>query len=221
MQLEQEKPAKPLRNEKGHLLPGQVLNPLGRIGNTDNPREKITEETLEKLEEMSKDELIKLIRKVGGAMFGVGLLNDDEAFEAVKLKLLNMGLSYESASNSLPSLKEWADRAKGKAVQSVSMKIENDPLSKISTERLLRLEQELARMTGQEAIIIPPMPEKIGARTQATPEIKQITAACEPLHAVYTQPEVMNELKIPEKIKRGRPKKLKPSGLSKYPRIKR
>lgn len=141
---------------------GQVANPTGRpVGakNMPNLGGPITQEILDKLETFSKPELIKLIKKVSGAVWGIGIMNDDEAFEAVRLKLLHTGLTSESANSSLNVLKEWADRTKGKAPQSIAMKIDVDPLSKLSADRLLALEKTLAKVTGQESMVIPPMPE--------------------------------------------------------------
>lgn len=150
------------RREDGTFPPGVSGNPAGKPAGTKNSVQlggPITQETLDKLETFSKPELIKLIRKVSGAVWGVGIMNDDEAFEAVRLKLLHTGLTSESANSSLNVLKEWVDRTKGKAPQSIAMKIDVDPISKLSADRLLKLEQSLAKMTGQEAMIIPPMPE--------------------------------------------------------------
>ncbi len=146
----------------GRFAPGNVASPAGRgLGtpNKVNLGEPITQETLDKLETFSKPELIKLIKKVSGSVWGVGIMTDDEAYEAVRLKLLHTGLTSESANSSLNVLKEWTDRTKGKAAQSISMKVEVDPISKLSADRLLRLEQTLAKVTGQEAMVIPPMPE--------------------------------------------------------------
>jgi hypothetical protein len=153
----------PEKRDKPWLFaPGQSGNPAGKPAGTKNSVQlggPITQETLDKLETFSKPELIKLIKKVSGAVWGIGIMNDDEAFEAVRLKLLHTGLTSESANSSLNVLKEWADRTKGKAPQSIAMKIDADPLSKLSADRLLALEKTLAKVTGQEAMIIPPMPE--------------------------------------------------------------
>lgn len=146
----------------GTFPPGVSGNPNGKPAGLKDYAKlggPITQETLDKLETFSKSELIKLIRKVSGAIWGIGIMNDDEAFEAVRLKLLHTGLTSESANSSLNVLKEWSDRTKGKAPQSIAMKIESDPLSKISSDRLIRLEQTLSKITGGEAVVIPPLPE--------------------------------------------------------------
>jgi len=154
------------KNAKPWLFqPGNNANPSGRpqgAKNMPNLGGPITQETLDKLETFSKPELIKLIKKVSGAIWGVGIMSDDEAFQAVRLKLLHTGLTSESANSSLNVLKEWADRTKGKPAQSIAMKIETNPLEKMSTDRLVRLEQTVSKMLGSDAVVIPPMPEKLG-----------------------------------------------------------
>lgn len=141
--------------------PGQSGNPNGKAPGTKNAVTiggPIAQETLDKLQTYSKPELIALIKKVSGAVWGVGMMSEDEAFDAVKLKLLHTGLNSDSSS-AFNALKEWSDRTKGKAAQSISMKVDVDPLSKLSNDRLIKLEQSLAKMTGQEAVLIPPMPD--------------------------------------------------------------
>lgn len=151
------------KSRPGHLFkPGNNANPNGRPVGSKNlvkTHGEISQETLDKLEQLSKSELINLIKKVSGAVWGIGLMTDDEAFEAVRLKLLHTGLTTESANSSLNMLKEWSDRTKGKAPQSIAMKLDVDPLSKMSGDRLLRLEKTLAKVTGQDAMVIPPIPE--------------------------------------------------------------
>jgi hypothetical protein len=61
----------------------------------------------------------------------------------------------------VPAIKELLDRVDGKAAQSIAMTVEDKGLGKLSTERLLRLEAELARITGVEAMVIAPMPQKL------------------------------------------------------------
>ncbi len=157
-----EKPETHLSN--GCFAPGNVANPNGRGVGTPNKvklGEPISQETLDKLETFSKPELIQLIRKVSGAVWGIGIMNDDEAFECVRLKLLHTGLTSESANSSLSVLREWSDRTKGKPAQSIQMKVEDVGLTKLSDDRLLRLERELARQTGMDAILISPEPKKL------------------------------------------------------------
>ncbi len=59
------------------------------------------------------------------------------------------------------AIRELIDRIEGKAPQSIAMTVEDKGIAKLSDERLLRLERELARMTGQDAIVIAPLPSKL------------------------------------------------------------
>ena len=108
--------------------PGKSGNPGGRpsgIKNMPDLGGPLTNEILANLENLSKAQLINIIKRVGGAIWGVGIMTDDEAYEAVRLKLLHTGLTSESANSSLNVLKEWIDRTKGKAVQRIDQKIEH------------------------------------------------------------------------------------------------
>jgi len=126
-----------------------------------NGLSSIDEQTLSQLENMPKEALISLIRRVSGAIWGIGLMTEEEAYEAACLKLLHGGLTERDIWKALPSLKEWMDRRKGKPAQSVALTVESKGIDKLSDERLLRLERELAKMTGQEAITIAPEPGKL------------------------------------------------------------
>lgn len=137
----------------------RVLTPQPR---TDAPN-AITPETMAQLESMPKEALISLIQRVSGAMWGIGLKTKEEIAEAFKLKLAISGMSEKDMFKALPIMREWFDRSLGKAPQSIAMTIEDKGLGKLSDERLLRLEGELARMTGQEAVIIAPEPKRLDA----------------------------------------------------------
>lgn len=114
-----------------------------------------------KLEEMTKNELIELLMRIGGAVCGIAMQTPEEIAEAFKLKLAINGLGERDMFKALPIMKEWFDRTMGKAAQSVSLTVKDEGLGKLSDERLLRLERELARVTGQDAVVIAPMPKKL------------------------------------------------------------
>lgn len=116
---------------------------------------------LSRLDSMTPDELKSLITRLCGAMWCVGLKTQEEIAEAFKLKLAISGMAEKDMFKALPIMREWFDRSLGKASQSIAMTVEDKGLSKLSDERLLRLERELARVTGQDAVIIPPMPSKL------------------------------------------------------------
>lgn len=124
------------------------------------------------IESMSREQLIHMIKIVVGAGWGkIGgtggnlvsafLRTPDEVLEATKLKLCTGGLIEPDMFKALPLLREWMDRQTGKPAQSIAMTVKQDDLDKMSTERLLALEKELARMNGVEALVIAPMPDKL------------------------------------------------------------
>lgn len=118
---------------------------------------------LSKLDDMGAEELRALVRRISGARWGeIGLMSVDELLEAAKLKLWHGGLTETQIFRALPVLREVMDREVGKPSQSIAMTVEDKGLGKLSDERLLRLERELSRMTGSEALVIAPMPERLG-----------------------------------------------------------
>jgi hypothetical protein len=116
---------------------------------------------LSRLGDMSREELITLIKMVSGAIWGYALLDDTQKVEAARLKLYNLGMTSTEVHKVVPALDKWFDRSLGKAPQSIAMTVENKGLSALSDERLLNLERELSRVTGNDAIVISPMPEKL------------------------------------------------------------
>lgn len=112
--------------------------------------------TLSRLDDMPKDALISLIRRVSGAMWGVGLMDDKQIVEAFKLKLAIGGMAEKDMFKALPVMREWFDRTLGKAPQSVALTVKDEGLSKVSTEKLLRLAAML-----DEPMVIPPEPKRL------------------------------------------------------------
>src|ERR1700742_3249032 len=53
----------------------------------------IDEDTLSSLNNMTKEALILLIRRVGGAMWGVGIMTTEQRREAMKLKIAGIALT--------------------------------------------------------------------------------------------------------------------------------
>lgn len=106
---------------------------------------------LTRLDEMSREELITFIKTVSGAIWGYALDDNEQKAEAARLKLYNMGMSATEVHKVVPALDKWFDRTAGKAPQSIAMKVEDAGLSKVSTERLLRL----AAMMDMDNVIIP------------------------------------------------------------------
>ncbi len=101
--------------------PGQSGNPNGRppgIINKEKPfaTGDISEADLERLDTLSKPKLIALIKKVSGAIWGIALKTEEEAYDAICLKLLNGGLNQGDINKALPALKEYLDRKRGKPI---------------------------------------------------------------------------------------------------------
>lgn len=114
------------------------------------------------MESMTKEELIGLVKRVCDTRWGeVALMTKQQRAEAGRLKLWHAGLTEKEVYKALPMLKEAFDRDEGKAAQSIAMTVKTSPLDEMSDDRLLRLERELARLTGQEAIVISPSPKRL------------------------------------------------------------
>lgn len=123
--------------------------------------DSLSEADLSRLEGMSKEELLTLIKRVSGAIWGYALQDDTERAEAARLKLYNLGMTSSEVHKVVPALDKWFDRTSGKAPQSLALTVENKGLSQLTDEKLLRLERELARITGQEAVLIAPEPKRL------------------------------------------------------------
>jgi hypothetical protein len=140
------------------LAPGHNLGRTPGSENRATPFRDgdITEEDLVMLESLQKHDLIALIKRVSGAIWGIGCKTDEEIDAAMRLKLAHSGLSEEQVHKYLPAIKEYYDRTKGKPAQSVQLTVKDDGLSKLSTEKLLRLAAMM-----EEPVLIAPMPGKL------------------------------------------------------------
>lgn len=88
-------------------------------------------------------------------------MSDDDLRTMCKESLALMIHTNKGKLASSGAIRELLDRLDGKPAQSIAMTVKTDPISKLSDDRLLRLESELARITGQEAIVIAPAPVKL------------------------------------------------------------
>lgn len=111
---------------------------------------------LASLETMPKDELRTLLQRICAARWGeVALLTEEEAYEAICLRLLHGGLSEKDLSAALPSLKEWMDRRKGKPAQVIHQNNVNtvnvlvnrvrDDLRELDTDTIIEMKRLLER----------------------------------------------------------------------------
>ncbi len=121
-----------LKNKPWQFQPGESGNPGGKPRGTKNKEtiaEEIGEETLAKIKEMPKSELIDLIMRVSGAMWGVGIMNEEQTAEAMLLKIAINGLTSNDAKTTLENVNAWLDRKKGKAVQRIDQRVDQRVLS--------------------------------------------------------------------------------------------
>lgn len=106
--------------DKGGKSLEEVAAALARTSDTAKP-DAIDAATLASIDVMSREDLIEIIKRIAAARWGlVALLNDNEAYESIRLKLLQEGLNEPSIVKALPALKEWIDRTKGKPLQTVA-----------------------------------------------------------------------------------------------------
>ena len=89
-----------------------------------------------RLEGMSVDDLKQAVRLSNAALGGVAMITDEEAFKAIKMKLLHGGLSEKDINKALPSLREVIDRTKGKAPQTITQNVN------LSAQRPLLTDEE-------------------------------------------------------------------------------
>ncbi len=113
-----------------------------------SPAAAISAEDMAKLDDMSRGELIALIRRVSGAIWGIGMLDEDRTAEAMMLKLAINGLTTQDTREALANISQWLDRKKGKAIQRVDQRIEHT--GKLSTGEMTN-EQLLATLANASA----------------------------------------------------------------------
>jgi hypothetical protein len=113
----------------------------------------LSADVLARLEGMTREELIALIKGVAGAIWGYALMDDIQKAEAARLKLYNLGMSASEVHKVVPALDKWFDRTEGKAPQSIALDVKDDRLDKMPIDRLLRL----AAMLDEPAVVLPPL----------------------------------------------------------------
>lgn len=104
---------------------------------------------LASLESMTKEALISLIQRVGGAIWGYALKSDDERAEAARLKLYAMGMDSTEVHKVVPALDKWFDRTVGRAKQQIELTgKDGSPLS----VRLLAIQEKYLKDVTPEVI---------------------------------------------------------------------
>lgn len=71
------------------------------------------------VDSMPKDELIALIKRVAGAMWGYALLSSEQKREALRLKIYSIAMQSSQDAVTLKAANDWLDREEGKPVQRV------------------------------------------------------------------------------------------------------
>lgn len=102
------------------------------------------------LDHMTREELIALIKHVGGAIWGYALMDDNAKADSARLKLYNLGMSATEVHKVVPALDKWFDRTSGKAPQSIAMDVRDTRMDKLPIDRLIRLASML-----DDPILIP------------------------------------------------------------------
>lgn len=106
----------------------------------------------EQIVEIAKDRKLLLKRSARDAQIIVQLAKSLEWPEGI------------SNSDARAERETMLDRVEGKSAQTINVnKGEDEQIAQIQDERLLRLERELSRMTGAEAVLIAPEPVRLGS----------------------------------------------------------
>lgn len=80
---------------------------------------EIGEAMLTRLDALSKPDLVTLIKRVSGAMWGIGMMTTDDTRSAMKLKIAGIALTSKDNQTILKACNDWLDREEGKAIQRV------------------------------------------------------------------------------------------------------
>lgn len=102
----------------------------------------VSADDLAKLGGMTREELIALVMRVGGAIWGYALADDTQKAEAARLKLYAMGMSATEIHKGVPALDKWFDRTVGRVKQQIELTgKDGEPLS----IRLIEAQQRLLK----------------------------------------------------------------------------
>lgn len=146
----------PLQHPNGKFCVGHRKVGGRKIGtpNMDNTLTSgdIDDLTWDKLRKLEREELMQLIKRIGGAVWGYALATDEEKAEAAQLRLYTLAMNTSETHKVIPALKEWFDRVKGKPAQSIDMNVKDERMDRMPIDRLLRL----ADMLDEDDIVINP-----------------------------------------------------------------
>lgn len=89
---------------------------------------------IDKLEGMTRDELIALVRLCNAEQIAIAGLTEDQIAEAMLFRIASDGLTSKDAKRALENFNAWLDRVKGKA-PTVQVNTQNNSSINISVVR--------------------------------------------------------------------------------------
>lgn len=107
----------------------------------------LSDEILSRLDLMPYSELLALCRRMNAALGGVGSLSKEDTAEAILMRIAANALRADSI-NWLPSAREWFDRVRGKATQTV-IQATIDAKQVAAAMTTAELEKTLVRLSNE------------------------------------------------------------------------
>lgn len=89
------------------------------------PKESLSDDELRNLDQLTKEELITLVRRLPAAGIAHALLTKEEKRERLKLKVYAIAMESDNDASVLKAANDWLDREDGKAAQSVKVEQTN------------------------------------------------------------------------------------------------
>lgn len=149
-------------------LTGDPLPNSQRMGNSMPQMAAAGCGDLTALDSMTRQQLVALIKRIGGAMWGVVLMTDEQRAEAMLDRMAIIALTSADQKAASESMREWLDRKLGRSVQRIEQKNLN---INATTARELTTEEIMARLGG------------VGARELESSGVKLIGGRVERIEA--------------------------------------
>ena len=89
----------------------------GDSENTTPPNPALSSEDLARLDGMSREEIIALVKALPARITGYALQTKEERREAMRLKVYEIAMSAANDAITLKAANDWLDREEGKSVQ--------------------------------------------------------------------------------------------------------
>ncbi len=99
-----------------------IPSPLKNFTPRQNPPKQtiaVESDDLSRLDSLSREELIALVRRLDGA--AIGMMTKEEVAEAMLFKLAHTALTSRDTKDTLAAIREWLDRSEGKPMQRQQM----------------------------------------------------------------------------------------------------